>query len=311
MATRPTPSRRPSDRRRYQRIDVEEPRRGPQSLVLLLSLLGIAIALFMIFREAPADGDGASFDTVPAPNLTPIGAEAELLPTLPLRSEITALERSLADVPAEDPWRDVADRIAAEAERLARAVADLDHRRSASVAESIRRYAAEARTASDFRTLGVLRDRWQALRDSHFQPFAGFRDLGGSTERASATAAAYRSGASELVAMLETARSQARSLTEADPLDPQDLDRRRRAWSEYLVSWRADLTALRGRLPNRPDAEADPDLLMATQRLENALGAAARLAADERLIFAADLEARFDGPLALAEEAITDLQRPR
>lgn len=258
------------------------PRQRPQMVLMLLSLLGVAVCLYRVFGP---DSVRADSETA-APPTTPAAATAAVSGRLapePYRASIEAAEQALFHSAATRPL-EMGDQIVIALGQLQR---DLVNRQQGEEAVATLGELSDRVTVGPFslELLASLRDEWTRLRGRTFQSapwFAVPSRINPSNDRAALVT--YRAAADDLFYLLDEGAGRARELlTPPSPnlFDREDLARSREAWRSFRTDWGQRIVDLRRGLPTRPGANADPQVLLATQRLEDAFARVSALAAGD------------------------------
>ncbi len=232
--------------------------RGPQLVVLLLALLGIAVALFRMFGPAPtaplveADLGPPNEPVVAAP-----GPSAERLDPEPLRSAIEALEATLF-MPRSDQLAVIGVAISGASAQLSANLRALGSAPAVEVATELEVLLGSSADAGfNLKQLGQERQDWLLIRSRHFQPARWFvRPAGLAQTVDRATVVAYRESADQLQALIDEGTALVGS----------------QATPEQAASWRRRIAELAQQMPLRPGPEADARLLVVVQDLEQTLG---------------------------------------
>lgn len=277
------------------------PRQKPQLVLMLLSLLGVAVILYRIFGPGAVSAASDSRPAPAAPAEVTVGAAATArLDPAHYRASIEAVEQALFESPA-DSLPDIRDQIVFALRQLrSDLAAGLDNAAEAAAIDELAN--AVAADVFSLARLGGVRQEWARLRSRTFLSVPWFVAPGridGRTERAALVI--YRDVASNLYSLLDEGADRAESLL--TPPAPNTFDaevqaRSREEWRSYRTDWRQRIDDLRRELPPRPAASADPQVLLAAQRLEQAFARATSLAAAEL-----PPEASFEGAFDAAERA--------
>ncbi len=273
-----------------------QPRKKPQMLVMLLSMLAIAVILYRVFGPGAIRAEATPVDAEPA-----AAAVATRLDPERYRLTIQAVDRALYETPAANLAM-MNEQIRIAFLRLSDRLVGAESALSLAAADAVNALASLAETNTfSLETLQQMRADWALARSRHFTRAPWFLYPGKGDDRTDRAAlAAYRDVASGLLSLADEGWSLAEVL-ESPPPDnaSRDEDAEREQWQSVQTDWRERLTELRQQLPGRPDASADPRILVATQRLEQAFLSLSSLAAAEKL---PGLD-RIDQTLASAEQA--------
>lgn len=271
------------------------PRRAPQLTLILLCLLGMAVALYQIF--------GIRAEGIPAFTLGSAESEeatvsfpARLDPE-PHREEIENLEVALYR-PAIMTTRDLptAGRHIADAARgLSEAIARRHPGDGTAVAAAITRLTTAADDEFTFADLRSARVLWSRIRASYFHPASWYRSPpSNGLEEQRARLADYRDAASELMGLIGEASGELAALESARAPAPGGGTS---DWHQFSSDWRQRLREAWSSLPaGAPSGVDDARVLLAVQQLERAFRRA------ETAVQASD-PAGLDEALELAEKA--------
>ena len=250
------------------------PPQRPQFLILLLSLLGMAGMAFYLFGPyAEAVTDRPLTGT--PPDLTPEKNAVRLDSDL-YRDEIVRLETSLLRS-ADSDLSNLFDSIGSGLEDLAAAIREREPAERQMAAADLDVVAGPFNAATpELEALRDARDGWLRIRRERFTRESWFGVVA-NAETDRAVLATYQQAAQDLVGLILEAQLEAEALAEpSTPSYGTDLDRaaerdRKERWQSYLGDLQQRLEQLRSDLPARPDAGAPAQLLMATQKLEQAI----------------------------------------
>jgi len=270
-------------------------REKPQFLPLLLLVLAIVLVIYSVFLPGFRNRGVVQEELVPevltAHKLEPDG----------YRETIEKVETALYDNPATDLGQMVYDaRLALTA--LTGRLNDSPHqigRRAAKDVDRLKAYLPEG--SATVQGLERARSEWPAFRSRYFFPVPWLRPLlnaGQSDDRV--TLAAYRDLAGDLLALVDEGSARVEELSSPTAPGLGEPDRLGREWRSYQREWLGRLEALRSRLPDRPGIQADSEVLIATQHLEQAFSQAKSLAEVQLDSGAAS---RFEATLSLTEKA--------
>jgi hypothetical protein len=261
-----------------------EPRQKPQTVLMLLSLLGVAVILFRMFGPGSAvRADSAA--TAPAATAAPAapGAASSRLDPEPYRAAIAALEQALFKGSAAS-LPEMSDQVYHGLAQLRRDLVERREGEDAAVAlDEIGERIIDQGLSIE--SLARVREEWIRLRARTFRPAPWFvvpSRVAALTDRAELMT--YRAAADDLYALLGEGAERARQLlTPSTPnfVDPKEVALNQETWRGYRADWRRRIVELRRQLPARPAASADPQVLLATQRLEQAFAQVSALAAGD------------------------------
>lgn len=255
----------------------EEPlanHKGPQLLVLLLALLGVAFAAYQIFKP------NAATDTPrTTPSLSTLERTALVLDAEKYRAPITAFEQALFQSNAAD-FALLAQQIGDAANRLSNTLRQQGSGQGTDLAGQIDRLT-EGFEASPL-TLPKLestRRGWRELRSRHFDfaPWMHSAARAGQ-DNEQANVLALRSIAEQLLNLTWEGNSQAQS---GDP------------WADWSVQWRQRILDLRQTLPSRPGTGVGASTLLGFQQLEESFSQLLALSADPELPSRENFESSF------------------
>jgi len=246
------------------------PRRRPQMLVLLLALLGLAGILYRIFGvglEASADVRVAPALHWPQTNVVKLEPEQ-------YRAALEAMEGALFAVSGNDFSLIAASVLDAE-HGLARQIREREPSERQAAADDFDELAKTIDLDGfNYPELQRVRVGWARLRTQHFRTVGWFTRRIDSDD--TAVLVAYQDGASRLAALIGEARSEALALADPSPSWATREEIAARAerderWRGYLTELRSRLREIEKELPQRPGTQASADLMMAVQKLEQAL----------------------------------------
>lgn len=276
------------------------PKRPPQLVVILLCILGMASILFYIFgvqRGAAPRALDLGVATSPSLRTERIDPEA-------FRQPLEALEISLFQTRIDEPsdLLIVSSDVAAQAEYLSARILEAKPIDGETTADQVARFGQSVPTDQvTFNDIQLARGQWLRLRDLRLKPAPWFYQPSeeGPTV-AEISASGYSDVASGLRNLLDTGAAQAQALS--DPTGSGiGSDEAAETWKTFTRDWRQQLASLESRLPARPSADADGQLLAAIQDLEQALAQMRNLASESRVPSANDT--RFEDAVNLALRA--------
>lgn len=257
------------------------PRQRPQLVLMLLSLLAVAVILYRVFGTGAVSANGGVQPAVStAPAAISAAASARLDPA-PHRAAIEAVDQAVFESPAES-LIEIGEQATSALRRLradlavapanAAAVTDLDELIDGAAAEVF-----------SLERLAELRREWTRIRNRTFLNAPWFLSMVGVDARTGRAALViYRGAADELASLLDEGADRAENLWKPSAPnvdDPEERARREEEWRGYANDWRQRIEVLRDELPPRASATADPQVLLAVQRLEQAFARASSLAA--------------------------------
>lgn len=276
------------------------PRQKPQLVLMLLSLLGVAVILYRMFGpESALRADNATTAAVPGPTVAAAAALSRLDPE-PYRASIEAVERALFQSSAAS-LPEMSDQIVNALRQLQRG---LDDRQEGEDAVAALDELSESLVDQELslERLSSVREEWLRLRARTFL-YAGWfvvpSRVASRFDRAALMA--YRGATGDLFALLDEGAARAQELaTLSTPnlVDPKEQARNQATWRSFGSEWRQRIVDLRRQLPARPMASADPQVLLATQRLEQAFAQVSALAAGDL-----PAQPRIDAAFDAAEQA--------
>ena len=265
-----------------------EPRKKPQLVVMLLALLGVAVVAYRMFGPGSMLFDG-SF-TVAAETDAPEAAVdrpavAPLLDPERHRGELESVQGVFSGV--ERDLLTVRDGLISAFAGLEGALRSRQPTsRGLKAAEELgawrRRLAEMPPTLQDLRQ---ARQRWVLFEQRYFRPASWLARPVAEDSSDPLVLTAYHGSTQRLLSLLDEGVNEAQRLTDsgeilsdaAPPGSPEAETLRREDWSRYLAEWRDRLAQTRRNLPPRPGAETNSALLLAAQKLEEALSLAAEL----------------------------------
>ncbi|MCP3959642.1 MAG: hypothetical protein GY719_17470 [bacterium] len=284
----------------------QSPSRPPQLVIILLCLLGMAFISLYIFGPRRAATGGADLGIASSPS-----ASAQKLDPETFRLPVENLETALFRTPINETedLLFVSSDISASAASLSQAILDAEPVIGFDTADQIARLGQAVPTDQvALNDVERARSQWLRIRrqrlrsaDWLYQPSQAKSD-----EEETTSASKYSDIASSLRSLIEEGASEVELLN--DPDDSLDRVERTDRWRAFARDWRDRIVSLRSRLPARPGARSNANLLLATQDLEKAISQTWALASDSSLPIATD--SRFDDArdLALrAEQGFDDL----
>lgn len=271
------------------------PREKPQFLPLLLLVLAIVLIIYSVFLP------GFRNPNVVQEELVPETLTAHKLEPDGYREAIEKVETALYDNPATNLELMVDDaRLALTAleEELRASPHQIGHRAAKDV-EDLKAYLPE--DSATVQGFDQARSKWPAFRLRYFSTVSWFRPLMNADEEDDRVKlAAYRDLAGDLLALVGEGSARVEELSSVRVPSWEDQDRPTREWQSYRKEWLGRVEALRSRLPDRPGIKADSEVLIATQRLEQAFSEVKSLA-DAKLD--PGTASRFESVLSLTEKA--------
>ncbi len=270
----------------------------PQFLPLLLLILAIVLVIYGVFLPGLRNQGGEQEALVPetqtAHKLDPEG----------YREAIETVETALYENPASDlalMTDDARLALAALAEGLRTSPHQISRQAATQIDLLMAGLPEETATLESFEQ---ARAEWPRLRLRYFSPASWFnRTANAAASDDRVTLATYRDLAGDLMALVDEGSGHIEELsqpTAPNYVDPEDEARKIRQWQSYRKEWFGRLEALRSRLPERPGTDANAEILMATQHLEQAFSRATSLA-EARLDSGA--VSRFEAAFSLTEKA--------
>jgi len=283
-----------------------QPKRPPQLVLILLCLLGMAFILLYLFgpgqqQTAPPDLGVASLQ----------GSDAQRLDPEPYRQPIQALETSLFQAPI-DETEDllvISGDISSSASHLSQRILENEPREGLTVADLIARLG-QAIPTNQVTLSDVQRARlqWLRIRKERLLAADWFVEPSIATADSNTTSVAqYSAIASDLRFLIDDGLGQVQSLN--DTATNTDDESSTGSWRAFVRDWNDQLSRLSSRMPSRPSARAEAQLLVAIQDLEQALSQARALASEANLPSASDnrFEEAMNAALR-AQQGFDDLQ---
>ncbi len=267
-------------------------RAKPQFLPLLLLVLAIVLVVYTVFLPGFRGREGEAEEVVPETH------EAYRLVADDFRLAVERVETSLFENPASDR------ELMADDARLALAALAVDlrespHRVARQAAREVELYRDRLQEGSATPTsFQAVRSEWPNFRRRYFFPASWFHratDASGGDRVALAT---YRDLAGGLMELVDEGLVRVGELSQP-PASEGEGDRVRE-WRGYREDWLERLEALRSGMPERPGMHTDAELLMATQRLEQAFAQAKTLG---QVQLDSGAASRFDAAFSLCEKA--------
>ncbi len=277
----------------------ERPTRPPQLVLILLCLLGMAAILFYLF--GPGQEETASVNLGVASK--PETATPKLDPE-PYREPVETLETALfrTSLDETEDLLVVSGDIRSSARDLSAAILQAEPVDGLTAADLIARMG-QAIPIDQVMLSDVqrARDQWLRIRIQRFLSADWFSQPTAAEARSTDSSAAdYSDVAASLGTLIEDGIAGVEALSDPDTPSPGEDDPAIR-WRNFARGWLAELDSLASRLPARPDAGADAELLVAIQDLEQALSLARTLASSTQPPSVNDT--RFDDAIGAALRA--------
>ena len=307
------------EKKGFRRLNVDTGPKGPQLVMVLLCLLGIALVSFQIFGPALYQTEDEDIsDVFPGDEESTTSKTGIRLDPESMRSNLTRLELALFE-PSESSFEGIVNELTAEVDRFLEYLRGHQEPREQALADDLDETAAPLRQESfDLEALEELRNRWMRLRARHFQQASWLHSASEvSTKDAEAAYAVYRDLADTLLRQVGSGLSSAEdAIEEFSAVGSLERDQPARDeilanWKDAAQSWHDDIDELRGSLPERPGTDAPADVLLAVHRLETALNESVERMPTDRLPTSEDLAA-MEETLARAQfavEAFDNLER--
>ncbi len=262
------------------------PRQKPQMVVMLLSLLAVAVILYRVLGPGTI-GAEAAIEAPPETTTAALDATSAQLSPEPYRREIQAVDRAFFDT-SEVELERMSDQILFTLRQLSRRLAASQPAAGRPAIESLDLLAARFPSGGlSLDLLHELRTEWVRLRDRHFQDALWYVFPGAVDPRTDRAAlVAYRGVAEDLLALLGEGSDRAAVLsapTAPNYVDPEDAARKREQWRAFRSQWEGRIADLKRQLPERPGVKADPQVLLAARRLEQAFSRVTSLASGNGL----------------------------
>lgn len=303
-----------AEKKGFRRIEVDEGPKGPQFLMVLLCVLGIALVSFKAFGPSLFQAEGADiYDTYSGTGPSSSLSGARLDPQV-IQSDLIRLETALFEPDQADSLDMVAVSLRFEIDRVLTKLAVGGPRQTAA-ARALERLADTLPESPDLDELEGFKRDWLDFRAQHFQQASWFRSGSPSNRPSALSYAAYREASGDLLRLAGRMVSETESIvTESSKLSTsgaQDDERTQiqTQWSQTVQNWRNELRTIHSKVPGRPDTPPSSEALAAIQQLESAFRACESAlppslpkASDLRSIEGALLRAQF------ATEAFDKLQ---
>ena len=246
---------------------LREKPKGPQLIMLLLALLGLAVVAFQIYGPVARTVSGLT--SRPAVSENPTKRSPGATPKIDPETLRTPLERFETAIlsPRSDRVDDIRYEILTSTQRLAQHVQQIQTPYGQDAASDLSALAGMIDSGNfDLQALEKVRKKWFQTRADNFQPAVWFQapKQGDAPDRAKV--AIYREIATELQAIISDG---AQNIGE----QPPDSD----TWNSLRSVWTAKVQSLSQRLPERPGTATDVQLLFAVQTLEQSLAEMKRL----------------------------------
>lgn len=301
-----------AEKKGFRKLDVESGPGGPQFIMVLLCLLGIALVAFQLFGPALYRDEGEEItDTFPGED--DLGDQASpgvrIDPEV-MQSQLIRLEVALFEPSETDSFEDIVSGLIFEIDRFSDFLKSSQESRQEAVATELEELAASIK-ADEFKLedLESVQVQWLQLRGSSFQTAKWFRRPAAIKPSAEVTFAVYRDAADELLRHIGSGITEAEDTIEENDgignLERDQLARREllSRWQDSAQEWQAELESIGELLPDRPDSSATAELMEAIYRLETALRAGQNQMPTGRLPNAEDL-LNMEEALARAQYAV-------
>lgn len=301
-----------AEKKGFRKLNVDSGPGGPQFIMVLLCLLGIALVAFQLFGPALYRDDGEEItDTFPGDD----GQDDQAPPGVRLdpeamKSQLIRLEIALFEPSESDSFEDIINALIFEIDRVADFLKSSQEARQEALTVELEDLSASIK-ADDFKLedLESVQVKWLQLRGSSFQSAKWFRRPATVKAGAEATFAVYRDAADELLRHIGSGITEAEDTIEENEgignLERDQLARREllSRWQDSAQEWQAELESIGELLPDRPDSSATGELMEAIYRLETAIRAGQNQMPTGRLPNADDLQ-NMEEALARAQYAV-------
>lgn len=297
-----------ADKKGFRKLEVSSGPGGPQFIMVLLCLLGIALVAFQLFGPALYKDESEDItDTFPGEELEEqIGPGVRLDPDL-MQSQLIRLEVALFDPAPASSFDEIVSGLIFEIDRMSEFLKSSRELRQEALANELDAMAGVVR-ADDFKLndLASIQQQWLQIRAKSFQSAKWFRRPARLKPSAQATFTVYRDAADQLLRHVGGGITEAEDTIEENEgigtLEQDQVARREllSQWQESAEEWQLELKSIEELLPDRPDASASGEILEALHRLETALAAGQNQMPTDRFPNAADL--------LLMEEALARAQ---
>ncbi len=301
-----------AEKKGFRKLDVDSGPGGPQFIMVLLCLLGIALVAFQIFGPALYRDEGEEItDTFPGDEDQDDQAQSGVrIDPESMQSQLIRLEIALFEPSDTDSFEDVVNGLIFEIDRMSELLKSSQEARQEALAADLEELSASIK-ADEFRLedLESVQTKWIQLRGRSFQSAKWFRRPATLKPSSEVTFAVYRDAADELLRHIGSGITEAEDTIEEnegignlerDQLARRDLLSR---WQESAQEWQAELESIGELLPDRPDSSATGDLMEAIYRLETAIRAGQNQMPTGRLPNAEDLQ-KMEEALARAQYAV-------
>lgn len=252
--------------RRFRKID-DLKRRGPQFIMVLLSLFALSLIFYRLFGpELLREDDEVVNDTFASTEME--DALNTRVDPEPLRSEFEAFERSFFGAESARGLEDLKNTIVADAYALSDRVRQLadESPRLTAVGTRLQTITAELQNPGfDLDLLADLRQGWVDSRAAVFRRADWFSFPADTFSEDVTYQVAYRDAASTLLELTEFARAEAESFSEY-VADGESIDD---PWRDFERDFTEQLREVELSIPvERPGVKASSQLLAAIQKLE-------------------------------------------
>lgn len=250
-----------------------QPRQSPQLVVLLLALLGMTGIAYRVIEAERATPFLLAANEQPEVGATAATAASPNLSAETYRQPLQAIDRALFETPAQD-LIEINDQINTTFRQLSRELQENTSPGALAAIQAIDDLTASIGDTISLDSLQALRTRWSRLRLQHFGHALWYAADGRAdhqTDRAALTF--YHSITSSLASLLDEGANLAQSLTmpvAPNLVNEEEVASKAEEWRLFQSEWRQQIAELKGQLPNRPDAQSTPGILVAAQRLDQA-----------------------------------------
>ncbi len=266
-------------------------RSGPQFLVLLITLLGLAILAFSLANRIQENRSRAEAEDEGA-----VASSNKLDPGL-MRREIEAMERAVGETP-EAGLENAGIQIRSAAQELYAAIDRLGPEGSRptllALEDWIQGIPEEGFSPSDLRS---ARSTWKRIASRGFNSAPWWSSTGSPTQDdGRVILLAYRDAAEALVALADEGAAQVAAYATPE-LQGDD------GWSSFSEDWLLRIEGVGKRLPSRGNLGAESRFLAGVQDLRNALSRLTRLAGDRSLPSRGNAQSNLEEAIDQAERA--------
>jgi len=258
--------------------------KGPQILILLLALLGVAFAAYQMFKPRAGESGPAR-----APSIVALERGSQVLDPEKFRAPLMEFEAALFSADSAN-FDQLTRQLGDTANSLSSALRRQSSNHSKSLAEQIETLTAGFDSAPlNLARLQSTRQRWRKLRQRYFD-YAPWLHNAKTARRDNEKTQllAFRNTAEQLLDLAWEGNSRAAAGDD---------------WATWSSTWRQRIVDLRQGMPGRPRPSSAASTLLGFQELGRSISQLLALADDPELPSRSDFEARFSSITASIQSA--------